>query len=55
MEVNPRECMFCQADLPRVGGEPVNLAFLSHIDDSDSCRDAFEVWTVNMQTDFKGD
>jgi hypothetical protein len=55
METNPRECLFCHADLPKVQDEPVNLAFLSHIEASDPCRDAFAAWTDNMQDDFKGD
>jgi hypothetical protein len=55
METNPLECLFCHADLPKVQDEPVNLAFLSHIEASDPCRDAFAAWTDNMQDDFKGD
>ena len=39
MQVNPRECMFCHADLPPVEGIPVNQAFLSHVDDSPGCQD----------------
>ena len=55
MQVNHRECMFCHGDLPVVRDEPVNLAFLSHLDRSGPCRDAFAAWSQHMQTDFKGD
>lgn len=54
MDVNPRECMFCHDGLPVVPNEPVNMAFLSHLERSDSCSDAFEAWTFHMQRDFLG-
>jgi hypothetical protein len=54
MDFDPRECMFCHDGLPKIDGEPVNLAFLSHLRQNDDCADAFSVWTENMQTDFIG-
>ena len=47
--------MFCHGDLPKVGNEPVNLAFMGHLEASGSCRDAFAAWTEHMHADFKGD
>jgi hypothetical protein len=55
MDVNPRICMFCQDDLPRRGEEPVNLAFMAHVETSGACREAFAVWRTHMQRDFLGD
>ena len=54
MDTDPRECMFCHEGLPKVVDEPVNLAFMSHIGREDPCREAFEVWADNMQTDHLG-
>lgn len=53
--VRNRECMFCHTDMEFSDDKPVNLAFMEHIDSAPSCDDQFEQWTVNMQTDFKGD
>ena len=55
MDTNPRECLFCHGDLPVKDGQPVNLAFLEHIEDQGPCREEFEVWTQNMGRDFLGD
>lgn len=55
MDVNPRECMFCHDGLPVVQNEPVNLAFISHIEGRNECNDAFEAWKTNMQSDWIGD
>ncbi|MES2155247.1 MAG: hypothetical protein V4510_08955 [bacterium] len=54
MEPNPRECLFCHDDLPIVPGEPVNIAFLSHLERREECGEAFEVWKSNMQSDYLG-
>lgn len=54
MESNPRECLFCHDGLPVVEGEPVNMAFLNHIEGRDDCREAFGVWTDNMAQDYLG-
>lgn len=55
MQVNPRECMFCHDGLPEVRDQPVNLAFMDHIERRVPCRQAFDIWRSNMQTDFLGD
>lgn len=55
MDVNPRECMFCHDGLPVVRDEPVNLAFLAHLDRSPGCADEFNVWKGHMALDFRGD
>ncbi len=55
MDVNPRECLFCHDGLPVVTDEPVNMAFLLHLERSAPCDEAFEVWKDNMQVDFMGD
>lgn len=54
MDTNPRECLFCHSDLPVVAGEPVNMAFLSHIERRSDCNEAFGVWTDNMASDYLG-
>lgn len=54
METNPRECLFCHNGLPVVEDQPVNLAFLEHIDANEPCNQAFTVWTDNMQSDYLG-
>ena len=54
METNPRECMFCHGDLPVRPDEPVNQAFLAHLETRAPCRDGFEAWTTNRQTDYIG-
>lgn len=47
--------MFCHESL---GNEddamPVNLAFMSHVEDREPCQDAFDAWTDNMAADFLG-
>ena len=55
METNPRECMFCHDGLPVRPDEPANLAFLAHIEDRTGCKDSFDVWVHNMQSDWIGD
>lgn len=50
-----RECMFCHEQLGATEDYPVNLAFVDHIEGKGACNDQFEQWTINMQTDFKGD
>jgi hypothetical protein len=54
MDVNPRECMFCHGDLPVRPDEPVNMAFLAHLETREACQDGFEAWTSNMQNDYIG-
>lgn len=55
MDVDLQECMFCHEELPEVEDEPVNLAFMSHLEDREPCQDAFDAWTENMGSDFLGD
>lgn len=56
MDVHHDECMFCKETLPGAAqDEPVNLAFMAHLDDHGPCQERFEVWTDNMATDFLGD
>jgi hypothetical protein len=55
MIVEPRECMFCHDVMPKLEGQPVNLAFMAHLENEATCRDAFDAWTENMAADFKGD
>ena len=55
MEVDPRECMFCHDGLPVVKDQPVNLAFLAHLESRRPCHQAFETWKHHMQKDFLGD
>ncbi|MEA3136486.1 MAG: hypothetical protein QOJ26_1419 [Thermoplasmata archaeon] len=54
MDVNPRECMFCHGDLPVRPDEPVNMAFMAHLETREACQDGFAAWTDNMQRDFTG-
>jgi hypothetical protein len=54
MTTDPRVCMFCEDALPRRTDEPVNIAFLSHIEDRSDCDDAFQAWKGHIQTDFIG-
>lgn len=54
MDVNPRECMFCHDDLPVRPDEPVNMAFLAHIERREPCRQDFDTWTHHMQKDYTG-
>lgn len=53
--VRNRECMFCHTDLAFTEDHPVNLAFMDHIAAVPRCDDEFQQWTLNMDTDFKGD
>lgn len=53
--VHNRECLFCHKHLGATEENPVNLAFMDHIEGKPKCNEEFEQWTVNMQTDFKGD
>lgn len=55
MEIDTRECMFCHGGLPVKQDQPVNLAFMEHIEAREPCRDAFAAWTQNMQKDYQGD
>lgn len=55
MESNPRECMFCHDALPQRPDQPVNLAWMEHIETEEPCREEFEVWTTHMARDFLGD
>jgi hypothetical protein len=55
MEINTRECMFCHGGLPVKEGQPVNLAFMEHIERLEPCREAFDVWRLHMQKDYQGD
>ncbi|MHB8633176.1 MAG: DUF7501 family protein [Thermoplasmatota archaeon] len=54
MYADPRECLFCHDGLPVVPDEPVNVAFLRHIEARQSCGRAFDAWRDNMQTDYIG-
>ena len=54
METNPRECMFCHEGLPMKADQPVNLAWMEHIERQEPCRESFAVWTRNMQKDYIG-
>lgn len=54
MDVNPRVCMFCQDGLPVVPDEPVNIAFVRHIEARRRCRTDFDAWTHHMQRDYIG-
>ncbi len=55
MDVDTDECMFCHEELPEVADEPVNLAFMAHLQAREPCQDAFDNWSENMETDFLGD
>lgn len=52
MPPDPDQCMFCQDGLQT---EPVNLAFMDHLEERADCQQAFDAWTTNMQTDWLGD
>lgn len=54
MDVNPRECMFCHDDLPVRPDEPVNMAFMAHLEGREPCRQDFDAWTHHMQKDYTG-
>lgn len=54
MDVDPSECMFCHEGLPEAQDEPVNLAFMSHLEGREPCQKAFDAWRQNMETDYLG-
>ena len=54
MDVNPDECMFCHEDLAD-GETPSSLAFMAHVEGRGLCQQAFDLWRLNMASDYLGD
>ena len=53
--VRHRECLFCHTRLEADDDDPVNLAFVDHLEERPQCGSDFEQWSENMRSDFKGD